>query len=195
MNQHGCRAAAAVLLALGAGQAAALERDLARAAGAAAGVAASIYVHEVGHAIAFRALGATEVTIRVPGDQCRLLCGVTQARLPHPLTPPQQRWTSAAGLLSANLVGEALLDRRAWAGSGLGQGYLAGNLGSNLIHVYQYYTRRVGVGGYRGNDIDQFEAAGGNPHLLSAALVGYTAYSLKRMHDRRMPLLFTRITF
>lgn len=196
--QRQCRvvmALAAAALAFTTSNAAALTRDLKNAAGASAGIVGSIYGHELGHGLAFRLLGASDVTIHVPGDQCRLLCGSTTARLGRPLTADERRWASAAGLLSANLLNEALLDRRSLARSAFAQGYMAANLYSNLFHVYSYYTRRVGVDGYRGNDLDAFESAGGNPHLLSAALVGYTLYSVKRMHDRSIPLLFVRIPF
>ena len=190
-----CRPAAVATLAFAAGSACALGQDLSNAAGALAGIAGSIYGHELGHALAFHLMGASDVSIQVPGDQCRLLCGATHARLGRPLTAEERRWTSAAGLLSANLMSEALLDRRSLASSGFGQGFIAANLYSNLSHVYGYYTRRVGVDGYAGNDIDHFEAAGGNPHLLSAAVVGYTLYSLKRMQERKVPLLFIRLSF
>ncbi len=188
-------AAAALALVLAAGRAAALGHDLQNVAGAAAGIFGSIYGHEIGHALAFRAFGASDISIHVPGDQCRLLCGNTTARLGQPPTAEERRWTSAAGLLSANLLSEALLDRRSLAQSSFGQGYIAANLYSNLFHVYSYYTRRVGVDGYRGNDLDAFASAGGNPHLLSAALVGYTLYSVTRMRERHLPLLFVRIPF
>lgn len=170
-------------------------RDLARAAGAAAGVAASIYGHELGHALAFRWAGADEVQIVVPGEQCRLLCGATHARLSRPPSHEERRWISTAGLLSSNLIGEALLSRRSLARSGAGQGFIAANLYSNAFHVYSYYTRTVGVDGYRGNDIDQFASAGGNPHLLSAALVGYSLYAVRRMRDREIPLMFVSLRF
>ncbi|MBL8277516.1 MAG: hypothetical protein JNL93_12505 [Pelomonas sp.] len=160
-----------------------------------AGIGASIYGHELGHALAFRWVGAEDVRIQVPGEQCRLLCGATHARLNRSLSTEERRWLSASGLLSANLINEALLGRRTLAESGFGRGYVAANLYSNLVHVYSYYTQHVGVDGYRGNDIDQFEAAGGNPHLLSAALVGYSLYAVKRMRDRQIPLLFVKLNF
>lgn len=169
--------------------------DIARAAGAVAGIGASIYGHELGHALAFRWLGAEDVSIQVPGEQCRLLCGATHARLSRPLSSEERRWLSASGLLSANLISEGLLSRRSLAESGFGQGFIAANLYSNVFHVYSYYTRHVGVNGYRGNDIDQFEAAGGNPHLLSAALMGYSLYAVKRMRDRQIPLFFVKLRF
>jgi hypothetical protein len=53
--------------------------DLRNAAGAVAGIYASIYVHELGHAAAFKANGATDIRIYVPGPQCKLLCGLTTA--------------------------------------------------------------------------------------------------------------------
>ena len=186
------RAAAMALVAYGA---AAQASDLADAAGAAAGIAASIYAHELGHGISFRLAGATEVAIQVPGEQCKLLCGSTTARMDRPLTAEERRWNSVAGLLSANLLSEALLSRRSLARSGFGQGFVAANLYSNVAHVYTYYTRRVGVDGYRGNDLDEYEAAGGNPHLLSAVLLGYSLYAVHRMRDRQIPLMFVRLRF
>lgn len=189
-------AAAAVLVSAWAwASAAASGHDVGNAAGAAIGVVGSIYGHELVHAVAFHLLGASDIAIHVPGGQCRLLCGTTTARLGRPLTARERGWASSAGVLSANLLNEAVLSRRSLAQSSVGQGYVGADLYSNLFHVYSYYTRRVGVDGYAGNDLDQFEAAGANPHLFSAALVGYTVYSLKRMRDRRIPLLFVRIPF
>lgn len=185
----------AAALALMAYSPAALANDLGNTVGAMVGIATSVYVHELGHAVGFRAFGASEVTIHVPGDQCKLLCGSTTARLDRPLIADERRWLSAAGLLSANLLGEGLLGSRSLARSGFGQGYVAANLYSNVYHVYSYYTRRVGTDGYRGNDLDAYEAAGGNPHLLSAVLVMYSLYSVKRMHDRQIPLMFVRMQF
>ncbi len=186
---------AAVALLSGAAAAAAQARELGRAAGAVTGIAAGIYVHELGHATAFWLQGATDIRIQVPGEHCRLLCGSTHARFEQPLTPRQQQWASTAGLLASNLVAEALLARRSLARSSVGQGLIAGNEASNLLHVYGYYTRRVGEDGYRGNDLDQFEAAGGNPHLLGAVLVAQSLYAAKRMRDRQIPLLFVKLRF
>lgn len=185
-----------VLLALAASaQANDFSRHAGRAFGATAGIATSIYVHELGHAAALKLQGATDIRIQVPGEQCRLLCGATHARFSQPPSAQSQRWNAAAGLLASNLVSEALMDRRAWATSGIGQGFIAANLYANIAHVYTYYTRHVGVDGYRGNDIDAFEAAGGNPHVLSAALVGYSLYAVKRMRDRHIPLMFVQLRF
>lgn len=61
-----------------------------------------------------------------------------------------------------------------------------------MVHVVTYYTRVRGRNGYRGNDIDAFELAGGNPHLLSAALLATSAYALQRMHKKNIPVLFIR---
>jgi hypothetical protein len=63
------------------------------------------------------------------------------------------------------------------------------------MHVYVYYTRYVGVDGYRGNDIDAFAASGGNPHLFSAVLVAYTACSLQRMRTNEIPLFYVNLHF
>lgn len=169
--------------------------DIARAAGAAAGMAANIYMHELGHAAVFQLQGAKRISIQVPGEPCRLICGSTHATFDRALSAGERRWGSTAGLLASNLASEVLSQHHSLARSGFGQGFVAMNHASNLWHVYSYYTRYVGVDGYRGNDIDQFEAAGGNPHLLSAALVGYSLYAVKRMRDRQIPLLFVKLRF
>jgi hypothetical protein len=52
-----------------------------------------------------------------------------------------------------------------------------------------------GVNGYAGNDIDQYELAGGNPHLMSAALTGYTLWTLHRMRKSEVPLFYVNLRF
>jgi hypothetical protein len=173
----------------------AASKDLERAAGAAAGIFAGIYVHELGHAATFRAAGAEEIRIRVPGTQCTLLCGETQATLRVPPSPAQARMMNTAGFIASNLAAELMLQHESSARSGFGQGFIATNLYSNAAHVFNYYTKIRGRNGYRGNDIDAYELSGGNPHLLSAGLIAYSVYTLHRARKKEIPILFMRVPF
>jgi len=173
----------------------AASKDVERAAGAAAGIFAGIYVHELGHAAADRAAGAEDIHIRVPGTQCTLLCGETQAAWRVPPTPAQARTINAAGFIASNLAAELMLQHESSARSGFGQGFIATNLYSNAAHVFTYYTKIRGRNGYRGNDIDAYELAGGNPHLLSAGLIAYSVYTLHRARKKEIPILFMRVPF
>ena len=173
----------------------AASKDVERAAGAAAGIFAGIYVHELGHAAAFRAAGAEEIRIRVPGTQCSLLCGETQAAWRMPLSLAQGRMINAAGIIASNLAAELMLQHDSSARSGFGQGFIATNLYSNAAHVFTYYTKVRGRNGYRGNDIDAYELTGGNPHLLSAGLIAYSVYTLHRARKKEIPILFMRVPF
>ena len=158
--------------------------------GAAAGIYAGIYVHELGHAAAFDAAGAKQIRISVPGPSCMLLCGQTDAELPHPPSAAQARLISVAGFVASNATAEGLLRHDGGARSAFGQGLIATNLYTNASHVFTYYIKIVGRDGYRGNDIDQYAMAGGNPHLLSASLLAYSVYALQRMHRKHIPLMF-----
>ena len=173
----------------------AASRDVERAAGAAAGIFAGIYVHELGHAVADRATGATEVRILVPGTQCALLCGETQGVWPVAPSLAQRRAISAAGFVASNLAAELMLQHEASARSGFGQGFIATNLYSNAVHVFTYYTKVRGRNGYKGNDIDDYELAGGNPHLLAAGLLAYSVYTLHRARKKDIPIFFMRVPF
>ena len=75
------------------------------------------------------------------------------------------------------------------------QAVLGTALISNVMHVTQYYTRVRGVGGYAGNDIDEYELAGGNPHVMSAVLVGYTVLAMRRMQKKEIPLFYVNLRF
>lgn len=171
------------------------ENDMQRGAGAVAGIFAGIYLHEAGHAFAFYAAGAKEIQIRVPGAQCALLCGQTDAKWDGVSTPATARVINAAGFIASNLTSELLVRHEGAAKSGIGQGIIATNLYSNLSHVVTYYTKVRGRDGYGGNDINAYEMAGGNPHLLSAALLTYSAYALHRMHKKKIPVLFVQLRF
>lgn len=168
---------------------------LERGAGAAGGIVAGIYVHELGHAAVFDFLGAEHIRIRIPGPQCTLLCGQTNATLLARPSAAQTRLVSVAGFISSNVAAETMLQHESVARSGFGQGLIATNLYSNAAHVFSYYSKVRGRNGYQGNDIDSFELAGGNPHLLSAALLAYSAYALHRMHKKHIPVLFVSVRF
>lgn len=170
-------------------------KELQHGIGAAAGIFAGIYVHELGHALAFEAAGAEEVRVRVPGPTCMLLCGQTDASWRQRPSAAQVRAISAAGFIASNLAAEGLLQHDAGARSAFGQGLIATNLYSNVSHVLTYYTRVRGRDGYRGNDIDSYEMAGGNPHLMSAVVLAYSAYALQRMHKKHIPVLFVSTHF
>ena len=173
----------------------AASHDVERAAGAAAGIFAGIYVHELGHAAADRAAGATEIRILVPGTQCTLICGETQTTWRIRPSPSQRQVSSAAGFIASNLAAELMLQHESSARSGFGQGFIATNLYSNAAHVFTYYTKVRGRNGYRGNDIDAYELAGGKPHLLSAGLLAYSVYTLHRARKKEIPILFMRVPF
>jgi len=167
--------------------------DLGNAAGAAAGIFADIYVHEAGHAFAAHAIGASDIHIHVPGSQCTLLCGETSWVIPSTVSPAKQRALDVAGFAASNLAAEVLLHTDASARSAFGQGFIATNLYSNVAHVVTYYTRVVGRNGYRGNDIDAFEQAGGSPHVLAAGMLTYSAWTLHRMKQRQIPVMFVQL--
>lgn len=168
----------------------AIGNNIERGVGAAAGVFAGIYVHELGHAAVFAANGADNIHIRIPGPQCALLCGQTDVTWANAPNPDVVRRISVAGFVASNLGAELLLRNESAARSGFGQGFIATNLFSNVAHVVTYYTKIRGRDGYRGNDIDSVELAGGNPHLLSAALITYSALALHRMKKKSIPVLF-----
>lgn len=166
-----------------------------RGVGAAAGIFAGIYIHELGHAAAFHAGGAEEIRIRVPGPQCRLLCGQTDFKWSRRPSSAEVRVISTAGFIASNVAAELLLRHETGAKSAFGQGFVATNLYSNVSHVVTYYTKVRGRNGYRGNDIDTYELAGGNPHLLSAALVAYSVYALRRSQKKNIPVMFVQLRF
>jgi hypothetical protein len=169
--------------------------DLGNAAGAAAGIFAGIYAHEAGHALVLQAAGAEDIHIFVPGSQCKLLCGETRGRFASRRGPATLQTLAVAGFISSNLASELLLHNQGAARSGFGQGFVATNLYSNASHVFKYDTQIVGRNGYRGNDIDDYARAGGNPHLLSAGLIAYSVWTLHRMRKKEIPVMFVQLRF
>jgi len=186
-----CVAAAACALPL---RTQALESDLLRAAETVAGVYSSIGVHELGHALVYRALGAQDIRIDVPRPGT-VLGGLTTARFSAPLSPGERQAVAVSGLLAANLAGELVLQRRGLHNSAYAQSLLGTAVASNLVHVAQYYGRVRGRNGWAGNDIDEYELSGGNPHALSAALVAYSLWTLQRMKKQDVPLFFVNLRF
>ena len=172
----------------------AMERHLANAVESVAGIYSSIYIHEAGHALVYKALGATDVTIEVP-RRGTLLSGQTSGNFSRPLTPGERQFVAVSGLAAANLAAEIVLQRNGLHRSPYAQAVLGTALISNLIHVANYYTKIRGVGGYAGNDIDQYELAGANPHVMSAVLIGYTVMSLRRMQKNEIPLFYVNLRF
>jgi hypothetical protein len=184
-----------LVLGLVVGHAAHADNVLWRGAGAVVGIYSGIYLHEAGHALAFRAAGADDIRIRVPGTQCKLLCGQTDATWAGTRDPATAQAINVAGFVASNLATELLIQHEGGARTAVGQGIIATNLYSNVSHVVTYYTKIRGRDGYQGNDIDAYELAGGNPHLLSAGLVAYTVYALHRMNRKRIPVLFVHMRF
>lgn len=172
----------------------ALERDLLHALESVAGIYSSIYIHEAGHAMADKALGASDVTIEVP-RRGTIFSGQTSAKFDSPLTPGQERLIAISGLAAANLAGELVLQHKGLQGSSYARAILGTSVLSNAMHVTRYYTKIRGVDGYAGNDIDQYELAGGNPHLMSALLTGYTVWTLHRMRKQGTPLFCFSLRF
>jgi hypothetical protein len=166
--------------------------DVRSATGYLGGAYGSIWLHEAGHALALKTMGGTDIKINVPREGCWLCAETVSKPIEGGFRPLQTQIISAAGLFAANLAGEWVVQHPAWQGSALAQGALGTALYSNVAHVYAYYTRRVGVDDYRGNDIDAYEAAGGNPHIMSATLLAYTAWTLHRMQKKEIPFFFIR---
>lgn len=173
----------------------ALETDVSNALQTVGGIYCGIYIHEMGHALAYKAFGATDISIQAP-TKGKLLSGLTTATFPaNEFSQREALIASAAGLVTASLSGEVVIQNKSLHTSPFAQSILGTALVSNVRHVYIYYTEIVGKSSYMGNDIDNFEALGGNPHLLSAGLVAYTAWSLHRMSKDGIPLFYINLVF
>lgn len=172
----------------------ALERDVVNALETVGGIYSSIYIHEIGHALAFKASGATDISIEVP-PKGQILGGITRAQFREPFSKGEAQIHAVSGLFASSLAGELVLQHRGLYRSPYAQAVLGAAVVSNLRHVYAYYTRVVGKDGYAGNDIDTFEQAGGNPHLFSVALVSYAVLALQRMRKENIPLFYVNLRF
>lgn len=186
---------ASLLIGLIASTASARENDISNATQTVGGIYGSLYIHELGHALVFKAFGATDISIQVP-RKGEVFNSATTANFPSlGLSNSQLQIVSASGLLTANLAGEIVLQNNNFYGSPFAQSILGTALISNVMHVYGYYTKVRGVNGYAGNDIDSFELAGGNPHVFSAVLIAYTAWSLQRMQKNEIPLFYLNLKY
>ncbi len=172
----------------------ALERDALNAAQTVAGIYSSIYIHEFGHALAYNALGGKEVTIEVP-RRGTFFGGNTSAVFERRLLDNERRIIAASGLVASNFaVGVSLGDHRIYS-SPFGQAIIGEAILSNVVHLASYYTKIGIFSGYRPNDINEFENAGGNPHLYSIALAAFTTYSIAKMQRKHVPFFYINIAF
>jgi hypothetical protein len=159
-----------------------------------AGIYSSVYIHELGHALVFKAFGATDIDIEVP-RKGMLLSSITTARATERFSASQRQILAVSGLASAALASEFVLRQPGLHKSRYAQAVLGTGLATNVVHVYDYYTGIRGKNGYTGNDIDAFELAGGNPHLFSATLLTYSVFALHRMRKKNIPLFYVNLKF
>ena len=161
-----------------------------------AGAYTKLLIHELGHAAVAKGYGASDVTIEIPRENASLYSGVTYytSVSPDTETATFKKVMSVSGLVAANLAGEIVIHQDGLHDNAFAQGILSMFLISNLTHVVKYYTGYRSADGL-GNDIDSFEFAGGNPHVLSGILLGYTLWSLKRMSDKSIPLFGINLSF
>ncbi|MDP2367813.1 hypothetical protein [Rhodoferax sp.] len=185
--------ALATLLAVLNTNADALERDVRNGLEYVGGIYGSILAHEVGHALTAKAFDATDIRIKIPREG--IFDGVTTFNHPRGLSSEQGQVFSIAGLVSANVIGELVIQRKGLHRSPFSRSLVGTALVSNVIHVVSYYTKVRGRKGYQGNDIDAFELSGGNPHMLSAGLLAYTAWSLSRASKKQIPLFGVQVQF
>ena len=165
------------------------ERELGNYLQYAAGIYGSIYIHEWGHAAVAYMGGATDIDIDVPRKDGSLLSGNTSYQIAEDKNSPAFKLSvDIAGLITANMAGELVIQKPGLHGNPFAQSIATTNCIANLKHVYTYYTHIRGRDGHIGNGIDAFEMDGGNPHILSALLVTYTLWSLKRMEEKSIPL-------
>ncbi len=153
-----------------------------------AGYYGSIYIHELGHAAAAKYFGGTDITIEVP-KKGTLFSGVTYYKLDNSIhnSKSNKRIRSLSGLIAGNLANEIILQTNGLHSNPFAQSIASSAHIINLANVFNYYSKIRGENGWGGNDIDDYELSGGNPHVLSAILLGYTLWSLKRMGDKNIP--------
>ncbi len=153
-----------------------------------AGIFSSIYIHELGHAATAKFFGAYDLEINVPKKNGNLLSGEVTYKIQN-YTPFKSRMISVSGLVAANLASEFILQNEGLHSNQLAQSVFYTGQISNIMNIYRYYTEIRGQNGYgSGNDIDHYELAGGNPHILTTLLAGYTIWSLKRASDKSIPI-------
>jgi hypothetical protein len=161
-----------------------------------AGYYSSIYIHELGHAAAAKAFGASDITIELP-IKGSLFSGATYYNVDNSinLSKSNERLMSLSGLIAGNLANEIVIETNGLHSNPFSQSIAASAHIVNFSNVFNYYTRIRGENGWGGNDIDSYELNGGNPHILSAILISYTLWSLKRMSDKNIPLFGVEYKF
>ncbi len=152
-----------------------------------AGYYSSIAIHELGHASAAKYFGAKNISIEVP-QKGTYFSGVTRYEISSDTSRLRQRIISISGLVAGNLANEIVIQTNGLHSNAFAQGIASTAHITNVANVFNYYTRIRGQNGWYGNDIDEYELSGGNPHVLSTILIGYTVWSLKRMSDKNIPL-------
>ena len=171
------------------------QSDLGKGLQFVAGAYAGLYIHEAGHALVAKSIGASDVEIVIPKPNAGIYSGETRSTFPNPIANEEKQILALSGLLAQNLATELILQNKLLHKSSLAQGVVSGSMVINVANVYRYYTKVIGVDGYRGNDIDHYAQSGGNPHVVSALLLTYTAYSLQRMRKNEMPLFGISLKF
>lgn len=122
-------------------------------------------------------------------------CGEIKSKFPKPFTREQNQALYASGLIAQNIAAEMVIRNKVLGQNALGQSLAGTAIISNVMHVYGYYFKYIGRDGWKGNDIDGYYQNGGNPHIFSAALLAYTAYSLQRMRQKEIPLFGVSLKF
>jgi len=158
------------------------------------GAISSIGIHELGHAAAIELVGGHVEKIELFNNG--ILSGVTYGNI-NELSPRKQQFVLAAGLLTTSLLTEAIIQTKSLHNNAFAQGALTLSLASNIWHVKNFYFNRIEEGGWQGNDIDYYEQRGGNPHVLSALLLGYSAWAIYRIgkNTEILPLISINLSF
>lgn len=131
------------------------------------GLGSSVLVHEAGHVVGAVALGAE---IREVG-----FTHVT-AEFQENGTPAKIRIFTMSGYLAQNIAAEIILQNKSWHDSSYAIGMFAAAHLTNIVNATSYLLRRDAS-----SDMDQFADNGGYAYLVSALMLGYTAYSLYRV--------------
>ena len=96
------------------------------AAEAAAGIYSSIYIHEGGHALAYKLMGATDVAIEVPRPGT-IFSGQTTGTFTSPFTQDQLKLATVSGFAAASLAEEMVMQHKGLQSSSYAQSIL-GNI-------------------------------------------------------------------
>jgi len=159
-----------------------------------AGALSTIGIHELGHAAAIELSGGNVEKIELFNNG--ILSAATYGNI-NELTPKKQKFVIASGLLTTSLLSEAIIQTKSLHNNAFAQGALSWSLASNIWHVKNFYFNRIEKDGWQGNDIDYYESIGGNPHILSALLLGYSAWAIYRIerNTKIIPLININLSF